>query len=85
MKVTTESGFTVEINETALNDIELLEAFQGMDNGDIMQVTFVVAKLFPDKKLELYDHLRKEDGTVPIDSVAKEVADIVGALSNGKK
>ena len=85
MEVTTASGFTVEINETALNDIELLEAFQGMDNGDIMQVTFVVSKLFPGKKKELYDHLRKEDGTVPITDVAKEVADIIGALKDGKK
>lgn len=83
-RVTTASGFETEINENALNDMELLDAFMGMDRGDVMQVSVVVNKLIPNKK-ELYNHVRKEDGTVPIEDVAKEIADIVGSISGTKK
>lgn len=83
-KVTTASGFTAEIDEKALNDMELLDAFIGMDKGDILQVATVVKKLIPNKE-DLYNHVRCDDGTVPIDEVAKEIAEIVTSLNSTKK
>ena len=81
---TTRSGFVFELDDAALNDMELFEALCEIDNGNTKAVVSVVKRLLGDRKQALYDHLRV-DGRVPIDKVVEALTDILTASGNGKK
>ena len=78
--VTTKSGFTAELDETRLNDMELFDALTALDAGDMAALPTVVGKIMGGSKKALYDHVRASDGTVPIELVTAEIRDIVLAL-----
>jgi hypothetical protein len=78
--VTTQSGFTAELDETAFNDMELFDALTGLDKGDMTALPTVVDKIVGKNKKALYDHLRADNGTVPIGAVTAEIRDIILAL-----
>lgn len=82
--IVTESGFEVDINENALDDMELFEALVDMQNGDATQTPVVVRKICGDAKKALYDHVRLPDGRVPTEAVAQELAHIIEALKAKK-
>lgn len=73
----TSSGFEINIDLARFNNAELLDALSDMNAGDALAVsrvlTFILGK--EDKK-RLYDHLREEDGRVPIEKLNKEIEDI---------
>lgn len=57
--VTTPSGFTAEIDQTAVDDIELLEDLSRLDQGDLLAVSSALKRLLGDKqKKALYDFCR---------------------------
>ena len=78
--VTTNSGFTCELDETMLNDMELFDGLTALDSGDMTALPLVVGKIMGANKKALYDHVRAENGIVPIDRVTAELRDIVLAL-----
>ena len=78
--VTTPSGFRCELDEAAMNDMELFDALTGLDAGDMTALPTVVDKIMGQNKKALYDHLRGENGIVPIDRVTVEMRDIILAL-----
>lgn len=78
--VTTKSGFSAELDESRLNDMELFDALTALDGGDMSVLPTVVGKIMGESKKALYDHLRAENGIVPIDRVTAEIRDIVLAL-----
>lgn len=78
--VTTQSGFCCELDETALDDMELFDALTGLDGGDMGVLPLVVSKIMGPHKKALYDHLRADNGTVPIGAVTAEIRDIILAL-----
>lgn len=78
--VTSKSGFTAVLDETSLNDMELFDALTGLDGGDMTALPTVVGKIMGKSKKALYDHLRAENGTVPIERVTEEMRDIILAL-----
>ena len=82
---TTRSGFAFEVADGIANDMELFEALCDLDNGDTTAVVPVCRKVLGAQKKALYDHLRDENGRVPIDKVAEEIADILSAAKDGKK
>ncbi|MEA4965384.1 MAG: hypothetical protein VB055_06145 [Oscillospiraceae bacterium] len=84
--IETTSGFECDIDESALNDMELLDDLIALDQGDVLQFPTVIRKfLGPDDKKRLYDHLRGEDGRVPVDAFGVELADIIKGLQDKKK
>lgn len=83
-QITTSSGFTVELDESRLNDMELFDALCALSGGDKMSLPVVVGKILGDSKKALYDHLRAENGAVPIPAVEAEVLEIMQALKGGK-
>lgn len=85
MQITTATGFTCEIDDDALNDMELLEGLIGMDNGDANMMPFVMDRLLGENKKALYDHVRTEAGRVPVDKVTAELAEIFKVLSPDQK
>ena len=82
---TTRSGFTFEVPEDIANDMELFEGLVDMDSGDVKAVVPVVRRVLGDQKKALYDHLRNENGRVPIEAVVEEIIDIINTAKGGKK
>lgn len=79
-QITTASGFTAELDETRMNDMELFDGLTALDNGDMTALPLVVSKIMGDKKKALYDHLRAENGTVPVERVTTELMEIIQLL-----
>lgn len=85
----TATGFEYEVNANALDNMELLDAFvdlQTNENDLAAMKTIILLLLGRDGKKALYDHVRVEDGRVPVEKVSAEVAEIFNALGDvGKK
>lgn len=78
----TESGFEFEINEAELNDMEFLDAL-AETGEDVLAFSKVCTMLLgKDQKKALYDHLRDENGRVPIEAMRKEIEEIM--VSSGE-
>lgn len=84
LKAETESGFVCEVDESALNDMELLEDLIALDEGDGKRLPAIITRLLGEEgKRALYDHVR-EDGRVPIDKATAAVLEIMKGLQAGK-
>lgn len=79
MTLTTETGFTCELDVEALNDWELHEIL--LDGGELVDSRFsraVMNKCMSRADAEkLKDHVRTETGRVPADALVKEVMDLL--------
>ena len=81
---TTKSGFRFEINENIGDNMELLEMLSDMKEGDWLAMSKVCEMtLGKEGKKALYDHLRTEDGRVPVADVSSAIVEIFEAA--GKK
>ncbi len=86
MEIKTEKGFTCQVEENALNDMELLEELIALDGGDMRTLPSILTRLIgEDGKKRLYDHLRTETKRVPADAVTAELVSIITEIKNGKK
>lgn len=85
MRGTTASGFVFDVPDETRNDMELLEALIDLQEGDGIALAQVAKKILGTQKKDLYDHLRTEDGRVPIDKVSDEVLEIIKAMKDGPK
>jgi Predicted oxidoreductases (related to aryl-alcohol dehydrogenases) len=82
----TESGFKYEIDEKVLDDMELIDAMAASQGEDPTQISVVVLKIFgAEQRKRLYDHVRADDGRVPIDEVAKIITEIINSLGDDGK
>ena len=80
-EIRTSSGFCCEIDEAAINDMELLEDLEELDRGNPLRVPCALRRLLGEQgKRALYDHLRTESGRVSV-----ELAEIFGGLKSKKK
>ncbi len=85
MKVKTTTGFECEINKDTMNDMEVLDLVVRIDEGDALAYSPFLTKLLgKDNKARLYDHVREEDGRVPIEKVAAEVGEILDQAGEKK-
>ncbi|WP_294759283.1 hypothetical protein [uncultured Gemmiger sp.] len=74
----TKSGFVYCIPESRLDNMELLDALVGIDKGDGTQLPRAVDLLLgSEMKQKLYDHLRTEQGNVPVKETAAELLEIM--------
>ena len=84
IKGKTSSGFEFEIQEHVLDSMELLDAIMEVDEN-IGTISKVVKMILPDdQRKKLYNHLRTQNGNVPIMAVAQEVAEIFQYNQKGK-
>lgn len=80
-RITLDCGMILEIDEAALNDMELLELLSELDGGNAAATPRVAKLLLGDKqKKELYDKIRTPEGRVPIDRFAEFFAEIFTKL-----
>lgn len=87
--MTTSTGFEFTISEEALTDMELLENLTAIEEGGKDAIA-AMPKLFTallgkEQKKKLYDHVRTEEGRVPIEALTRELGDIFNSLNENKK
>lgn len=83
--VKTDSGFVCEINENVLDDVEIIDVLVELDEGNPTHIGKAAKKLLREDAAKLYEHIRTEDDRVPLTELAKEIADIIGKISEAKK
>ena len=75
-----ECGFACEIQENVLDNMELLELLVDVEEGRpaalIPSLDMILGK---EKRKELYDHLRTDDGRVPVKDTSRALAQIIKA------
>lgn len=85
-KGTTTNGFKYEIDEKVLDDMELIDAMAASQGDDPTQISTVVVKIFgEDQRKKLYDHVRTEDGRVPVTEVANIITEIIESIGDDGK
>lgn len=84
LKGKTSAGFTYEIDDQALNDMELLETISEVDEN-IMALPKVIGKVLGARqKAAFYDFYRDESGRVPVDKVSAAFVEIMNGSKQGK-
>lgn len=77
-KGTTKTGFAFEVDEALIDDMEFIDAYYDIANGDPTAFSLIVKKMFtPEQKAALYDHCRNEKGRVSIEKVGAEINEIL--------
>lgn len=82
----TSTGFSFELNENIIDNIELVDALAEMEENPIA-LSKVMKMIFTDKtRKALYDHVRTKDGRVPVEAISNEIRDVFQAFGEkGKK
>ena len=85
-KVITKSGFECLVDKKQMDDMELVDKIAEADAGNPLAVSAVIEKVLgKEQKAKLYNHLRNEDGRVPIEKVGEELVEIITSLGNEGK
>lgn len=81
-----ENGLELEVNEANLNNMELVDALAEMEEDDALAISKVVKLLLGDaNRKKLYNHLRDENGSVPIEKVVNSVEEVLNKLGDNAK
>jgi len=81
----TSSGFSYRVADNAIDNMEFLDALAELNDEDALALSKICLLLLgKQQRRSLYDHLRREDGTVPIAEVNAEILDILNAQQTGK-
>lgn len=76
IKGKTQSGFAYEIEEARLNNYELLETIGELEDNPMVISKMVVMLLGKEQTNKLKDHLRDEEGLVPVEKMTEEITEI---------
>ena len=80
-----ENGFEYEVNEDVLDDMELLDAMAEAEE-DPLKISVISKKVLgTGQRKRLYDHLRRQDGTVPVEDASQAIVDILMDLGEDGK
>lgn len=81
----TKTGFEYEIDKKILNDYELLEEIDNIGKNPLIIIK-LLKRLLKEEQLEkLKEHIRNEEGIVPLDKMEKELIDIFNGIKEIKK
>lgn len=78
--VTTTAGFTAELDEAVLDDMELFDAATELERGRVTALSVITEKLLGPQKKALYDSLRDDAGRVPMTAATAAVMEIMNQL-----
>lgn len=85
-KGTLKSGFEFEVNENVLDDMELLDAIHDANENPLILPDVVLRVLgSKEQRKRLYDHLRLEDGRVPIQDVSDAIGEMLESIGEDGK
>ena len=86
MQITTNSGFTCDIDPDVLNSMELVDALAEVQSGNSLAYPAVCLQVLGrETRARLYDHLRNKSGHVPPQDVDRELTEIMQALGKPAK
>lgn len=90
IKGKTKTGFKFEIDEKVIDDFELIDAIAHADDtsnpaGQMNSISVVCTKLLGAQRNALFEHVRTEDGRVPISAISNELVDIMSAFGKASK
>lgn len=85
VKGTTKSGFEFEFDELRLDDMEFIELAAEADTNVTLLPKLLNMVLGEEQKRRLYDHLRAEDGRVPIQAIGDAMEEIFDAAGDQAK
>lgn len=81
-----KNGFEFEVDENVLDDMELIDALSESQGENPLAISEVTKKLLgKEQRKRLYDHLRRDNGTVPIEEVSDAVVEMIEALGEAGK
>jgi len=81
----TKTSFEYEIDKKILNDYELLEEIDNIGKNPLIIIK-LLKRLLKEEQLEkLKEHIRNEEGIVPLDKMEKELIDIFDGIKEIKK
>ena len=81
----TKTGFEYEIDKKILNDYEFLEEIDNIGKNPLIIIK-LLKRLLKEEQLEkLKEHIRNEEGIVPLDKMEKELTDIFDGINELKK
>ena len=76
MKGKTSTGFEFDIEDERLDDMELVDIMAEIDENPLLMPKLCKMLLGEEHKKRLYDHLRSEDGRVPIEATTNAIQEI---------
>jgi hypothetical protein len=76
VKGKTSTGFSFVISDSAINNMELLDALGSLESNPLYMGRVLSLLLGERQKKKLYDHVRAKDGTVPQDKIGDEIMEI---------
>lgn len=76
MKGKTSTGFEFDIEDERLDDMELVDIMAEIDENPLLMSRLCKMLLGEEQKKRLYDHLRSEDGRVPIEATTNAIQEI---------
>ena len=76
MKGKTSTGFEFDIEDERLDDMELVDIMAEIDENPLLMPKLCKMLLGEEQKKRLYDHLRSEDGRVPIEATTNSIQEI---------
>lgn len=81
----TKTGFEFSIEDTALDDWELLEVLADIDDGKTQKIGTAIKLLLGDEQAKaLKEHCRNDEGRVPTSAMMAEVGEIFAELRRNK-
>lgn len=82
----TKAGFVYKLEDDIADDMELLEGFIDLDNGEWRGIKTTIAKLLgEEQKNALYDFYRGENGRVKASVIMEAVGEILAAAQGNLK
>lgn len=76
MKGKTSTGFEFDIEDERLDDMELVDTMAEIDENPLLMPKLCKMLLGEEQKKRLYDHLRSDDGRVPIEATTNAIQEI---------
>ena len=76
MKGKTSTGFEFDIEDERLDDMELVDIMAEIDENPLLMPKLCKMLLGDEQKKRLYDHLRSDDGRVPIEATTNAIQEI---------
>ena len=81
----TKSGFEFSVDPSVLDNMELLDAVAEIDTNPLAVSKVISMVLGAQQRKALYDHLRAEDGRVPVKAASDAITDIFNACGQQGK
>lgn len=85
LKGTTESGFEYVVEKETLDDWELFEMMSEMEERPFLLNNIITTLLGKEQKEKLKDHLRNDNGKIPMEEMGKVLEEIFNQHKEAKK